>query len=89
MSGYPRDNPADTSAGGTRPIQQSNGLFITGQVPNDQALHTGGDIPLSAYSIGSHMFAGAIDNTDVFFKLVQDTVGGSKPATGRDKGVDD
>ena len=89
LSGYPRNNLADLSVGGSRPIQQANGLFITGQVPGDQAVHTGGDIPLSAFGLGSHMFGGTIDNTDVFFKIVQDTVGGSKPANGRDEGGDD
>ncbi len=53
LSGYPRNNLADGGAASSRPIQQSDGLFITGQVPGDQAVHTGGDIPLSAYGRGS------------------------------------
>jgi hypothetical protein len=29
-----------------------NGLFLRGQVPGDQAVHTAVDIPVSAYSTG-------------------------------------
>ncbi|MDE2076261.1 MAG: alkaline phosphatase [Burkholderiales bacterium] len=59
----------------------TNSYLITGQVPGgggNQAAHTGSDIPLSAFGRGSSQFAGVIDNTDVFFKLAQIAVGGSK-----------
>jgi alkaline phosphatase len=76
LSGYPRNNYADGGLASTRPFQLSDGFFITGQVPGDQAVHTGGDIPLSAYGRGSSLFGGTIDNTDVFFSLAQATLGG-------------
>jgi alkaline phosphatase len=76
LSGYPRNNLYDGGTASSRPIQQSDGLFITGQVPGDQAVHTGGDIPLSAYGRGASLFGGTLDNTDVFFRLVQATTGG-------------
>ncbi|MFG6468543.1 alkaline phosphatase [Roseateles sp. BYS87W] len=64
--------------------------LVTGQVPGEQAVHTGTDVPLSAYGPGALAFTGVIDNTDVFFKLAQaavkgvvapaDTSGAKKPA---------
>jgi len=59
------------------PLQRSTdqtGVFIRGQVPGDQAVHTASDIPISAYSTGSdawRSFVGVQKNTDVFFKLMQ------------------
>lgn len=63
--------------------------LVTGQVPGESAVHTGTDVPLSAYGPGALAFTGVIDNTDVFFKLAQaavkgvvapaDTSGSAKP----------
>jgi alkaline phosphatase len=39
-------------------------------------VHTGTDIPLSAFGPGALAFTGVIDNTDVFFKLAQAAVRG-------------
>lgn len=74
---YPRNNYADGGALTGRPLQQADGWFITGQVPGDQAVHTGGDIPLSAYGRGAALLGGTMDNSDVFFKLMQAAVGGA------------
>jgi alkaline phosphatase len=52
------------------------GFLVTGQVSGDQAVHTGTDVPLSAYGRGSSLFTGVYDNTDVFFKLGQAVLGG-------------
>ena len=46
-------------------------FLVTGQVPGNSAVHTGSDVPLSAFGPGSWSFAGVIDNTDVFFMLAQ------------------
>jgi alkaline phosphatase len=54
----------------------TSGFLVTGQVSGDQAVHTASDIPLSAYGRGAWMFTGVMDNTDVFFKLMQGTLGG-------------
>ncbi len=70
---YPRNNGYDTAV--TRPFQQTDGFFITGQVPGATAVHTGGDIPLSAFGRGSKLFAGTLDNTDVFFLLMRAVYG--------------
>jgi alkaline phosphatase len=74
---YPRNNYADGGAIAGRPLQQADGWFITGQVPGDQAVHTGGDIPLSAYGRGAALLGGTLDNTDVFFALTQAAIGGA------------
>ncbi len=50
--------------------------LVTGQVPGDSAVHTGTDVPLSAFGPGALAFTGVIDNTDVFFKLSQAAVKG-------------
>ncbi len=54
----------------------TTGFLVTGQVSGDQAVHTASDIPLSAYGRGAWMFTGVMDNTDVFFKVMQATLGG-------------
>jgi alkaline phosphatase len=54
------------------------GYLVTGQVPGDQAVHTGTDVPLSAYGRGASLFTGVYDNTDVFFKMGQAVLGGVK-----------
>jgi alkaline phosphatase len=84
LSGYPCTNSYDSSCSaatppGARPQRFADGkYFITGQVAGDQAVHTGGDIPLSAYGRGSSLFAGTIDNTDVFFLIMQAAIGGAR-----------
>jgi alkaline phosphatase len=55
---------------------EKTGFLITGQVPGDQAVHTGTDVPLSAFGYGALLFTGVYDNTDVFFKLAQLAAGG-------------
>jgi alkaline phosphatase len=78
LSGYPRNNGSDNvAATPNRPFQQDDGYFVTGQVPGDQAVHTGGDIPLSAYGLGASLLGGTMDNSDVFFALTQAAIGGA------------
>jgi alkaline phosphatase len=77
LNAYPRNNVADGGSTGTRPYQQVDGYFVTGQVPGAQAVHTGGDIPLTAYGRGAGELGGTIDNTDVFFAVMKAVVGGT------------
>ncbi len=70
LNGYPKDAAHRDVAGG---------FFVTGQVPSDQATHTASDIPLSAEGRGASLFTGVMDNTDVFFKIMQAVLGGVKP----------
>lgn len=63
--------PLNTYPSGPLARDTTNGYLITGQVSGTSAAHTGGDIPLSAYGANSKVFAGTIDNTDVFFKIMQ------------------
>lgn len=68
----PAQSPADPN------VRNENvGFFVTGQVGGDQAVHTGTDIPLSAFGRGASLFHGVFDNTEVMFKLGQAAVGGS------------
>ena len=55
----------------------AGGYFIAGQVPGTTAVHTASDIPLSAYGRGAALFSGAMDNTDVFFKLMKTAIVGA------------
>lgn len=71
LSAYPA-NPAVRDAEGK--------YLIPGQVPGDSAVHTGTDIPLSAFGPGAWSFTGVQDNTDVFFKLAQASYGVVLPA---------
>jgi alkaline phosphatase len=43
-------------------------------------VHTASDIPLYSEGRGANLFRGSIDNTDVFFKVMQAVLGGA-PAT--------
>jgi alkaline phosphatase len=54
------------------------GFLVTGQVLGDRAVHTGTDVPLSAFGHGAARFTGGYDNTGVFFKLGQAGLGGVK-----------
>ena len=67
LNGYPL-NPNVRNA--------TQGFLITGQVPGEQAAHTGADVPLSAFGRGASLFSGVMDNTDIFFKLGQLAIGG-------------
>jgi alkaline phosphatase len=71
-------SPLNTYPANASVRNAATGYLITGQVPADQATHTATDIPLSAYGRGSAQFTGVMDNSDVFFKLAQAVVGGTK-----------
>ncbi len=51
-------------------------LLITGQVPGTSAVHTASDIPLYAEGRGASLFHGTMDNTDVYFNVMQALIGG-------------
>ena len=51
-------------------------FLVTGQVADTVAAHTANDIPLSAYGRGSSLIGGTMDNTDIFFAMMQAAVGG-------------
>ncbi|CAA9890138.1 Alkaline phosphatase [Candidatus Methylobacter favarea] len=81
LSSYPRVNIYDKGSAindGRLVRDSATGFFVTGQVPGITAAHSGGDIPLSAYGRGSELLDGTIDNTDVFFSVIQAVAGGVK-----------
>ena len=59
-------------AGASRDV--AGNFFIAGQAAGagvSTAVHTGSDIPLSAGGRGASLFHGVMDNTDVFFRVMQ------------------
>jgi alkaline phosphatase len=58
--------------------RDANGYAITGQVAGTSAAHTAADVPVYSFGRGSSLYAGTMDNTDVFFKAMQAAIGGSK-----------
>ncbi|MEO8630130.1 MAG: alkaline phosphatase [Betaproteobacteria bacterium] len=56
----------------------AGGFLVTGQVQDATAAHTASDIPLSAYGRGASLFTGVMDNSDVFFKIMQAVLGGAR-----------
>ncbi len=69
LSGYPT-GPLNRDVAGN--------LLLTGQIPGTSAAHTANDIPLSAYGRGASLIGGTMDNTDVFFSVMQAVIGGAK-----------
>jgi alkaline phosphatase len=65
------DPPLSTYPGGPLARDTAGGFLVTGQVSDATAVHTASDIALSAYGAGAHRFTGVMDNTDVFFKIMQ------------------
>jgi alkaline phosphatase len=45
-------------------------FLVSGQVADTTATHTASDIPVSAFGTGAPLFSGAMDNTDVFFRII-------------------
>lgn len=58
--------------------RDANGYTITGQVAGSSAAHTAADVPVYSFGRGSSLYAGTMDNTDVFFKAMQAALGGAK-----------
>jgi alkaline phosphatase len=68
--------PLSAYPASVRQRNESQGFLVTGQVASSQAVHTGTDVPLSAFGRGALLFTGVFDNTDVFFKMGQLMLGG-------------
>lgn len=69
--------PLNTYPAGPLNRDVAGGYLVTGQVEDSVAAHTASDIPLSAYGRGASLFRGVLDNTDVFFKMMQAVIGGA------------
>lgn len=53
-------------------------FFVTGQISGSSAAHTASDIPLSAGGRGASLFNGVMDNTEVYFRVMQAAIGGAR-----------
>ncbi len=71
-SGQPFNNSAPLNTYPANPMARdiAGGYLITGQVSGTSAVHTGSDVPISAYGRGAALFSGTMDNTDVFFRAM-------------------
>ena len=74
--------PLNLYPGGPTQRDTTGAFLITGQVPGSSAVHTASDIPLSAIGRGASRFTGVMDNTDVFFLMMEAALAG-------DNGKDD
>lgn len=75
------DRYEDWTTKATPTANPTRGWLIPGQVPGSQAVHTASDIPLSAMGIGSTLFSGNFDNTEIFFKAAQLAIVGQSTST--------
>jgi alkaline phosphatase len=66
------------------PLQRATtgNFLVTGQIADVVAAHTANNIPLSACGRGAALLGGTMDNTDVFFAMMQATVGGAPHVRG-------
>ena len=72
-------NPTPYANPATRDV--AGNFFIAGQATAagiGSAVHTASDIPMSAGGRGASLFYGVMDNTDVFFQVMQAAIGGAK-----------
>jgi alkaline phosphatase len=72
--------PLNTYPTGPLHRDVAGNYLVTGQVPGTSAVHTASDVPVSAYGFGAALFTGVMDNTDVFFKLMDAAHGNVKKA---------
>jgi len=66
LPGYPQ-NPLQRDVTGN--------FLVTGQIADQIATHTASDIVISAYGQQAALFNGAMDNTDVFFRIMRVALG--------------
>jgi alkaline phosphatase len=76
--------PLNTYPSGPVNRDVAGGLFLAGAMDplnsGSSAVHTAGDVPVSAQGRGASLFTGVMDNTDVFFKAMQAVLGGVLPS---------
>ena len=69
--------PLNTYPSGPLNRDVAGNFLVTGQVDGTSAVHTASDVPVYADGRGANLFRGTMDNTDVFFKVMQAILGGS------------
>lgn len=70
--------PLNTYPSGPLARDVQGQFLVTGQVNDSVAAHTGSDIPVSAFGRGASQFTGVMDNTEVYFKVMQAVLGGAR-----------
>jgi alkaline phosphatase len=80
--------PLNTYPSGPVNRDVAGGFFLAGAMDplnsGSSAVHTAGDIPVSAQGRGASFFTGVMDNTDVFFKAMQAVLGGDRTDEDKD-----
>ena len=74
---FVRQSPQNLQPAGPANRDFPQGNFITGQISDPVASHTGSDVPVSAQGRGASQFTGVMDNTEVFFRAMQAVLGGA------------
>jgi alkaline phosphatase len=69
--------PLNTYPTGPLNRDVAGNFLVTGQISDPVAAHTASDIPVYADGRGANLFRGTMDNTEVFFKVMQAVLGGS------------
>jgi alkaline phosphatase len=69
--------PLNTYPSGPLNRDTAGSFLVTGQIADSVAAHTGSDVPVSAAGCGASLFTGVMDNTDVFFRIMQVVVKGA------------
>ncbi len=70
--------PLSTYPSGPLSRDTAGNFLVTGQVADGSAAHTASDIVVSATGRGAAQFSGVMDNTDVFFRVMNVVLGGEK-----------
>ncbi|MCU0224489.1 MAG: alkaline phosphatase [Acidobacteria bacterium] len=73
--------PLNTYPGGPLARDTAGNFLVTGHLNDSVAAHTASDIPVSASGPGAERFTGVMDNTDIFFKMMESVLKtGAPPA---------
>jgi alkaline phosphatase len=70
--------PLNTYPSGPLARDVAGDFLVTGQIADPVAAHTANDVPLSAFGRGSSLIGGTMDNTDIFFAMMQAAIGGAR-----------
>ncbi len=75
--------PLNTYPSGPLARDTAGNFLVTGHLSDSVAAHTASDIPVSASGPGAERFTGVMDNTDIFFKMMESVLRGGTPAPPR------
>jgi alkaline phosphatase len=74
---FNNQSPLNTYPSGPLSRDTAGNFLVTGQIADGVAAHTASDVPVSASGPGAERFTGVMDNTDVFFKVMESMLRGA------------